>query len=442
MRGGSLILVLPSVALTAAALYPSAALAQAEGRSSDMIGVGAGEAAVDLFTRQRNVAVQDRPRPDYEARGGRFGLVMAYPRLEVATEATDNLYATSGGRTGEVIAHLRPELQLETDGPRHLVTAYARGVFSRHRRADSEDRDDFALGASAAFEARRLAVVSAGADFSHASEPRMAPGAPRDAASPIAFEAASAYAAASLVAGRVKLTTRGDLRALDYANGLDRAGRVIDQDARDRRVSSLTGRIDLAASPDTAVFLQATANRRDYDRPDPSGRPPRSSQGAEYLAGATFEVGARVRGEAAVGYLHQDFDDPAYEDAARFGGRARFEYFASPLTTLTLTAGRTVEDGASPGTGGYLASSASLTVDHELLRNLILTARLTWSAEDYQGAERADRRTGGRLGATLLLNRNLGLSLIATTLKTASTGRDRAEDFTVNRLSLSLVAQF
>jgi hypothetical protein len=68
--------------------------------------------------------------------------------------------------------------------------------------------------------------------------------------------------------------------------------------------------------------------------------------------------------------------------------------------------------------------------------------RLTWSAEDYQGAERADRRTGGRLGATLLLNRNLGLSLIATTLKTASTGRDRAEDFTVNRLSLSLVAQF
>ena len=131
-----------------------------------------------------------------------------------------------------------------------------------------------------------------------------------------------------------------------------------------------------------------------------------------------------------------------YDDAARFGGRAQLDYFLSPLTTLTLGAGRTVEDAATPGAGGYVASSASLTVDHELLRNLILTGRLTYSEDEYQGLDRNDRRLQARVGATYLMNRNLGVSLVAATLKTSSDGLDRDQDFTVNRLTLSLVTQF
>lgn len=407
-----------------------------------MIGARADEASVEKFSRNRNIAVQQRPRPDYEARGGRFGLVMAYPRIEIAAEHNDNIYASAEAPSGDAVVHVRPELSLEVDGPRHFVSAHVRGALNRHRRLSSEDTGDYGLGGSVRVDVRRLSALSAGTDFNRASEPRTSPGAPSAAVSPIRVESASAYVAGAMISGRIKLTTRGDLRSLDYADGLDRAGRVIDQDARDREVGSLLGRIDVAASPDAAVFVQATANRRDYDRSDPSGRPPRSSQGVEYLAGANFEVSALVRGEVAVGYIRQDFDDPTYDDAARFGGRAQLEYFLSPLTTLTLGAGRTVEDAATPGAGGYVASSASLTVDHELLRNLILTGRLTYSEDEYQDLDRNDRRLQARVGATYLMNRNLGVSLVAATLKTSSDGLDRDQDFTVNRLTLSLVNQF
>ena len=450
MRRGSIRKSRRSVALTlvassavyATAAEASATLSQADGRAGGTIGTGADKASVDRFSRNRNIAVQQRPRPDYEARGGRFGLVMAYPRIEIAAEHSDNIFATAQAPSGDAVVHIRPELSLEVDGPRHFVSAYVRGALNRHRRFSSEDTDDYGFGGSVRVDVRRLSALSAGADFNRASEPRTSPGAPSAAVSPIRFETASAYVAAAMTSGRIKLTARSDLRSLDYADGLDRTGRVIDQDARDREVGSLLGRIDAAASPDAAVFFQATANRRDYDRSEASGRPPRSSQGVEYLAGANFEVSALVRGEVAVGYIKQDFDDPTYDDAARFGGRAQLDYFLSPLTTLTLGAGRTVEDAATPGAGGYVASSASLTLDHELLRNLILTARLTYSKDEYQGLDRNDRRLQARVGATYLVNRNLGVSLVAATLKTSSDGVDRDQDFTVNRLTLSLVTQF
>ena len=68
-----------SSAVYATAAQGTAALFQTDGRAGDMIGARADAASVDRFSRNRNIAVQQRPRPDYEARGGRLGLVMATP---------------------------------------------------------------------------------------------------------------------------------------------------------------------------------------------------------------------------------------------------------------------------------------------------------------------------------------------------------------------------
>lgn len=151
---------------------------------------------------------------------------------------------------------------------------------------------------------------------------------------------------------------------------------------------------------------------------------------------------ALVRGEIAVGYIHQDFDNPAFPDISGLGARGQLEWFPSQLTTVTLAAGRSVEDTPLTGAGAYVAGSVGLSVDHELLRNVILTGRLTWSQDVYEGVDREDRRVSASLGATYLISRNLGLTATLSMLDVDSVGAARDQDFSVNRLAVALVTQF
>ncbi len=417
--------------MAGAALMPWPVLAQA---------VAANEANVDMFTRTRNVSVQSRPRPDYEAIGARFGSFYLYPRVEVQAELNDNIYANQT-EVDDTIWHLRPEVVAESDWSNHFVTAYARGAIKRFTDHESENSEEVFLGGSGRIDATRRTKLGFGADYADSVEPRTSPSAPDNSREPVNFEAAQAFASASHTGGRLRLSARGDWRELNYQDGRTGAGAPIDQDFRDRAVTSLTGRVDYAVSPDTAFFLQATVNSRDYEV-DTIAQPGRDSTGSEVVAGASFELGASSRGELAVGYIEQDFDNPTYNDFSGFGARAQLEWFVSELTTVTAAAGRTVEDAANPGVGGFLSTNGNMRIDHELLRNVVLSGQLIYGRDEYEDIDREDRRTGAILGATYFLNRNLGLNLSASTLDTSSSGANADIDYRVNKVALALVAQF
>ena len=109
---------------------------------------------------------------------------------------------------------------------------------------------------------------------------------------------------------------------------------------------------------------------------------------------------------------------------------------------MTAFAGRSIEDSANPGAGGMLVSSAGVTIDHELLRNGVLSGRVSYSDMDYRGIDREDEMVGASLSATYLINRNLGITAALSTQKTDSRGLQADDDFTINRMTFTLVSQF
>lgn len=400
------------------------------------------DAAVDNFSRSRNTSVAQRVRPDYEALGVRAGAFLVYPRLELSAETHDNIYATGAGEVDDTILHVRPELVLESGWSRNFLSAYVRGSINRYADNEDENTEEFGVGTAGRLDATRQSSIGFGADYLSTVEPRTAPSAPRNALAPTELDTAQTYVSASRSSGHVKLTGRADWRAFDYADGRDGLGAVIDQDNRDRDVASVSGRVDFAISPDTAFFFQATGNERTYDVASTAAAPNRDSSGSEFLFGANFELSAVVRGEIAAGYIEQDFDEAAFDDVEGFGARAQLEWFPSELTTVNVAVGRSVEDTPLTGVGAFVSSTAGIGVDHELLRNFILNARLTWSRDEYEGVDREDTRLGASIGGTYLINRNLGVNASFSTLDTESTGAARDQDFGVNRLAIALVAQF
>jgi hypothetical protein len=398
--------------------------------------------SADIFARDRAVAVRDRPHPDYEALGVRAGTFMAYPRVQFDAEYNDNVFATATREQSDWVVRVRPELALESGWSRHALSAYAHATISRYADFESENTEDYGVGANGRLDITRASSLVAGADYATGTEPRSSSNTPSSTRNPISYRDTSAYIAGVQTRGRTKLSARGDIRTYDYQDGRTIAGAVVDQDNRDRTISSFTARGDYAVSPATAVFVQATGNKRDYDQAGTLATPARDSEGYEFLAGANFEAGAVARGEIAVGYISQDFDAPRYNNINGFGARAQLEWFPTQLTTITATGSRTIEDAGIAGAAGYLSTGLGLQVDHELMRNVLLNAGLTYSNDEYEGIDRTDERVQASVGGTYLVNRTVGISLAASHFEQTSSGVNGGVDFSVNRLSMSVVAQF
>jgi hypothetical protein len=419
-----------ALAANAQAQSASGALRQAQGQTADM------------FARDRGVPVRQRPRPGYEALGLPAGAFTAYPSLQIDAEYNDNIFAVATGADSDWIVRFKPEVQLESGWSRHAFGAYARASINRYQDFDTENFEDWGVGASGRLDITRAANLAAGFDYASLTEPRTSSNAPASTREPISYDMASAFIAGTRVSGRTKLAVRADIREYDYEDGLTLGGVVVDQDNRDRTITSLTGRGDYAISPATAVFFQATANSRDYDTATSLLLPARDSDGYELLAGANFELGAVARGEVAAGYIVQEFDEAVYDQIDGFGARAQVEWFPTQLTTVTATASRTIEDSGIAGSGGYLSSAVGARIDHELMRNVLLNADVLLSNDNYKGIDREDERLQYSVGGTYLLNRAVGVSVTASRFEQTSDGVAGGVDFAVNRLVLTLVAQF
>lgn len=112
------------------------------------------------------------------------------------------------------------------------------------------------------------------------------------------------------------------------------------------------------------------------------------------------------------------------------------------MTTLTAAAGRSVEDTGVIGSAGALRTDLSIGVDHELLRNLILTAETAWSEDDYNGLDRTDTRFAAGFNAVYRLNRHYGLTAGLAYLDQSSSGAAVGPGYRSTRLSVAVVSQF
>lgn len=394
----------------------------------------------DLFARDRAVAVRDRPQPAYDALGIRTGSFTAFPKLQFDIVQDDNVFAAEDDRQAATTLHLRPEIVAKSNWSRHALQTHVRAQIDRNLDFDSENTIDWNLGGAGRLDVVRGSSITFGTDYTQDHEARTAAGADPITQRPVAFDLTSASLGAERARGRLRVSARAAVHHYDYRDGFSETGAVIEQDDRDRTVLTLTGRADYALSPATAIFLQVIGDDRDYEHV--AGRPLRTSSGYQTLTGVDFELGALVRGEIAVGYIRQDFEDAAFGDLDGFGGRAKLSWFPTQLTTVTAAASRTVEDTGVIGSAGALRTDWSLSIDHELLRKLILTAQTSYTADDYNGLTRTDTRVAAGFSAAYRVNRRYALTAGLTWLDQSSSGAAKGPSYDTTRLSIGVVSQF
>lgn len=413
---------------------PQFALAQSQGQAAQGADLGSN------FSRDKNVSVRQRPRPDYEATGQKAGGFTLYPRVTVDLEHNDNIYAVATGKTDDNIWRVKPELAVRSDWSRHALGFFAGANVIRYTDNDTENTEEYTVSANGRLDIERGSNITASTQYQRLTEPRTAITAGTTAGAtpkPVQYDLITSSLVAVKEFNRLRLTGRLDDKDFNYK---DQGVPTFNQNTRDRNELYYGAKAEYAVSPDTAVYVSATGNKRDYDLSTPTTD--RTSDGYVVGAGANFDVSELVRGDILLGYMKQSYDNPLFKDISGFSAAGRLEWFPTQLTTVGINGSRSIEESVAPGSQGYISNNIGASIDHELLRNVLLSAAYTHGKDDYKGVDRNDKRDNFSTTATYLLNRRVGLFLTYNYLKQDSSGAAKAASFKDNKLIASVALQF
>lgn len=396
----------------------------------------------NLFTRDRNVAVDQRGRPELEALGVRAGSFMVYPKLQFDVGRDSNVVVSGIDELEDNLFRVSPRVDVESDWTRHYLGGNLRGAFTRYDAYEEENTDSYAIQGMGRLDVRRFTQINAGVEAARDIESRTSSGAPNSFESPASFLTQSAYVGVSHTVNRIRGNVQLDVRDYEFDDARTFSGIDIDQSERNLTNYQLSTRLDYALSPATALFGRVALDERRYESPGTVTTPSRDSSGVNALVGVNAEISNLLRGEVGVGYLKQEFDNPLYDELSGFSTNASLEYFVTPLLTLGLIGNRSVSDSGIVGTAGFLTTSIQATADYELRRNILIAARLGRTVDTFESIDRENERWIGSLRATYLVNRRVGLTGSYDYQKRESSGAAATNDFEIRRILLSIVLQY
>lgn len=389
--------------------------------------VSASPDAGTQFDRGRTISVASRIHAGYEERGYRMGGFLVFPRLRVLATYEDNVRAAPVDRQSDIAFTLEPSVRALSNWSRHQLGLAATGSTTRFVKLDSETAETFNVRGEGRFDAGSDMRLFGYVAYRRDVERRSALGALRDSLRPAAYNTVTAGTQLTWQGARLRVSANASAARIDYADVTLAEGVVLDTRALNRKVYQGGLRADYAVTPNMAVLLTGTLGQVDYGSPLFAQIPDRSIRRAELLGGVSFEFTDLLRGEVAIGYIDQRFTSGGAKGFSGLGGRAELEYQPTRLTSIRVDASRTIQDAGNPLAPSFRRTRFGARVDHELLRQLLLTATVDYEKAQFQLPTLTERRPHAGLSGQYLLNRHVTVFArydhLRVTSRPASVGR-------------------
>ncbi len=363
----------------------------------------------------RGQTVTERARPEVEALGVPVGNFFFFPRLEVGEFFNDNIFATSSNRVSDFITVIAPAFDLKSDFTNHALNVSGGAAIGQYARNPSQNFNDAYGAVNGRIDVDRLHQLYGGARVDHLHEPLTSPDAPGDAAQPVKYLQFSGLAGFAQNGLRTGYDTNLAFVRQQYDDVPAIGGGTIPQGTRNNNAIELAVRGTYEFVPNYQGFVRAAGNVRRYDNSvdgNPAN-PNRDSNGFRADIGARIDLTGVTYVEVFAGYLAQYYTAPLSNITGLDAG-ANIVWNVTPLTTISLRGERSAQDtndfvavaaGTPQNSPGYLLSTANLNIDHELLRNLLLNAQLSYENDDFIGIQRTDNIFAASVGAKYLLSR-------------------------------------
>jgi hypothetical protein len=396
---------------------------------------------------KRGASILDRPKPELDPLGVRAGSFLIFPKVEVGTTYDDNVFATDDKglnlagqqvkveQEGDFLFQVLPTVTVQSDFSRHQLSFSTGADVGRYADQTSENYIDYFVTGNGRFDVTGDSALTTNLSYRQLHEDRGDPDSPTTASEPIEFTRTNAELAYqqrfNRVTGRIGIGAENE----DYDDVAAVDGTQLDQDDRDKWAYSAVGQVGYDLYPGYQPFLRFTYTRTEYDE----GPVKPNSDTYEAVVGTTLDLTNLLTGEIFVGYLSRSYDEEEYSNFTGLAYGLKLDYAVTQLTSISGVVERGVEEGFAATPNPRDRTTFQIGVDHELLRNVVLSALAQYQMDDYQNTSQQDDFYLLQAGATYNINRNFYLR--GTYSYSMRDSSERFEDYDRNLFLLRVGAQ-
>lgn len=348
--------------------------------------------------------VIEHNRAEWEPIGMPAGNFLFLPEASLDLTFASDISNDGDQAKGDLFATSRARIIMQSQLPRHVLDVSIDASFVTYLENTDQNYEDLRASVAGRVDIDAGNAVFAEARSNYTHDPRFNVDSPASAAEPI--PAWTNYLEAGYVRdyGRLRLLVGAFGKSVDYSDVNADDGSTIDQDYRDQTSFGGYLRLHYRVSPGYSVFGAIGSERTEF-------WDDASSIGANWKStvksGVEWELDRLVRASFAAGYTLKDYDSPLKTNLGSMVWDARIDWLARPELNFNLEGGQKLEETTYSAASARLTTSAGISAEYELLRNVILSARAGVEQSEFLSTDREDLAWSARLGAQYLVNKNL-----------------------------------
>ncbi|MDR3514552.1 MAG: outer membrane beta-barrel protein [Azospirillaceae bacterium] len=320
----------------------------------------------------------------YQPKGIEYGEFLIFPKVELNETYNSNVYATPSDVKGDFITTIQPQIDLRSRFAEHELDfsfLAKEQVFATYTLNNTLDlsatvngRYDITREAQATYYGQVFSGHEdrGSPDDAHGREPTPTTGSINQ------FEVKDQL-------GRVTIGGGVALNRYEFGNVDTTVGTTVDNSDRNRWELSSHQRVSYELFPGYAAVADISENTHVFDVSSDRNGFNRNSSGYAAQTGVAVDVSQLVRGDFLVGYFAQDYRDSRLRSPSGVSASAVFNWTPSKLTLIVPALQRSSSDTTIDGAGALVETLGSLTVRHELQRNIILTGYTSVAYDQYSG---------------------------------------------------------
>jgi hypothetical protein len=353
---------------------------------------------------------------DFKPLGIRAGSFMLHPGVELAGQWIDNVFYSYVDEEDDLIYHIRPYITAQSTWSKHSFNVRLAADIGRHKNFGFRDYEDYFLNIGGRVDVKSRSALNYQLDFMRLHEGLNTRSA-EQGVKPTVYTMTGGSLGYDHTFNRMSVGVRYDHNRLDYDNTFSLEGDVIDNQDRDRKLDSLFMRLGYQFQTDMQAFVSGSLNKIEFKQEFDRNGISRSSEGYTFNAGLQFGITGKLSGDVFATYHFREYDDPTLPDIDGWAGGMGLTWLPTRLTTVRASITSSIQETTLEYASGYLGTLYLVRVDHELLRDLQISGKVSYRDNDYQltpdapdDARAYDEVWAAGVGATYFFNRNVRLS--------------------------------
>ncbi len=298
---------------------------------------------------------------------------------------------------------------LTSDWSRHELSVGAEGAWQETLSGDDNDKPSANIDARLRLDLADDTTATLTGTYSFSREDTDDPNALADAKVQSGVNQYGAGASIERDFGLIRGSITGDVTRYQYSDAELSDGSTLQRSDRNRNRYALTSRLGYEISPALIPFIEGTIGRIDYDDTADSSGYRRSADLYGARTGVAIDLGEKLRGEIAVGYEHQKFEDARLEALSALTVDGNIIWSPREGTTIDVTLDTSIDPSTTAGVNGATIHRVTTELAHDLRSNLVarLTGGTTFTRydEDASSADTTAYLAGA--GLTWKVNRYL-----------------------------------